>query len=367
MTKEQKAVSDRIKLADGFKNKRLEALFRREKMKATAMKTRLFFAVYAIMYSYFAAFSQFSEVRAAGAAMAVLSVVFVIRVLRRISHLNYLTGGGVLLLFVFCALSALSSGKMPLILYAGIILPFLLLEMPLKALIYLTVLPFTALIFITNTGSALLAVFLELSGICIYTIYGYMRRSYFLHMRREKAGQRSSQTIKSAGNGKGKDTLTGLITLGVFLELAEKIMETPSKNDSFMIVLDIDGFEKINRAFGQESGDMILKETAQRLKSLISPADLLARTGGGEFALLLADETEKHAKGLTERIRVNMENSRWKTQKSEAVVTISAGIALVCPEGMESAADVFHKAREAMFTAKSHGRNRIAMYGDADC
>lgn len=362
MTKEQKAVADRIRLAGGFKNRRLEALFRREKAKTSAMKVRLLFALYAVVYSFFAVSAQAQEMRLAGAVSAVLSAACVLRLPVKPSRMNILAGTAVFIFFVFFLVNALYTGEMHPAVYAGLIIPFLLIEIPLKTLVYITLLPFFAVKLITGTGIAAAALLIP-AGALFYVISSYMRRSYFLHMRRGQAGAGAAHSVTTAGNGSGKDTLTGLIGLGAFLEKADaQLQGKPAENDSFIIVCDIDGFEKINNAYGQETGDMILRTAAHRLRSLVGPADLIARTGGGEFSVFLADETEETAKNLAERLRVNMENSIWKTRKSDAAVTLSAGVALVCPEGVQGAADVFHKAREAMFTAKANGRNRTAFY-----
>ncbi|QAR32522.1 GGDEF domain-containing protein [Geovibrio thiophilus] len=368
MTKEQKAVSDRIRLSGGFKNRRLEALFRREKAGVTIMKMRLFFTLYAVMYSVYAASAQPPEVRIAGALLAVLSAVCVLRLPKKPARANILSGTSVLVFFVFNLLYSFLVGETHPLIYAGLLVPFIFPEIPLKTLIYLTLLPFFTLKWLTGAGSGLAAVLIIFAGTVFYVITSYMRRSYFLHMRRESAGERTGHFAQAAGNGSGKDLLTGLKTLDTFLEQADSLLKgKPAENDSFIIVCDIDGFDKINRAHGQEAGDMILQGTAQRLRSMVSPADIIARTGGGEFSVLLADETEATAGKLAERIRINIENSRWKTPKSESMVTVSAGIAIVCPEGTENAADVFYKAREAMFTAKANGRNRTAFYSSGEC
>ncbi|MGE4498329.1 MAG: GGDEF domain-containing protein [Deferribacterales bacterium] len=363
MTKEQKAVSDRIRLSGGFKNFRLEALFRKEKAQTTAMKIRAFFVLYAVVYSCFAVLAPNHELRFAGGALAASQALNLLRLPRKTARLNLLTGFASVLFFGFALFYALFAGGMHPLFYLGLLVPFLLLEMPLKFIAGVTLPPFLAVLLITGTGNAAVGILLFIIGAVYYIVSSYMRRSYFLHQRRENAGAAAHPAQHPAGNGSGKDPLTGLASLGAFLEKAETLLKgSPAENDSFMLVFDIDGFEKINKTHGLETGDMLLKGTAQRLRSIVGSSGITAKTGGGEFAVFLADETEKTAKGMAEKIRVNIENSRWKTPKSEATVTVSAGLALVCPEGTESAADVFYKAREAMFTAKTNGRNRVVFH-----
>lgn len=87
------------------------------------------------------------------------------------------------------------------------------------------------------------------------------------------------------------DTLTGLANREYFLKMLNEIISLKTqKHESFTLVsIDIDGFKDINDTLGYKAGDTILRDFAARLKDVCASSDIVARTGGDEFAVLLTD------------------------------------------------------------------------------
>lgn len=125
-----------------------------------------------------------------------------------------------------------------------------------------------------------------------------------------------------------------------------------------MIMIDIDNFKQLNDTRGHAAGDHALKALVAEVKGMLRIQDLLARTGGEEFALLLPDTPASAGVLAAERIRLAVEAMEVPFESGSIKFTISAGVAQLDPvggfEGMMRLAD------EAMYDAKEHGRNLVS-------
>lgn len=119
------------------------------------------------------------------------------------------------------------------------------------------------------------------------------------------------------------------------------------------IFLDLDHFKRVNDAHGHATGDAVLVETAERLKSCLRECDLLSRFGGEEFVVLLPETGLADALRIAERMRNGVAAMRL-TQVPEGV-TISAGVAEWLPD--ESGEDLLRRSDHALYRAKQDGRN----------
>jgi diguanylate cyclase (GGDEF)-like protein len=112
-------------------------------------------------------------------------------------------------------------------------------------------------------------------------------------------------------------------------------------------MIDLDHFKRFNDANGHLAGDELLRETAAAWRVLLRSNDLLARVGGEEFGLLLADCSPSAAVEVTERLRVAVTGGQ----------TASAGLAIRHPgEPLES---VMGRADHALYDAKAYGRDHV--------
>lgn len=127
-----------------------------------------------------------------------------------------------------------------------------------------------------------------------------------------------------------------------------------------LMVLDIDFFKKINDRYGHNAGDLVLIELAALVRSSLRTSDSLTRWGGEEFVVLCPNTTLSTASLLAERLR----NKIASTSFSEVEhVTVSVGVAECLSE--ETFEQWFKRADEALYRAKSGGRNQVQIAPEA--
>jgi diguanylate cyclase (GGDEF)-like protein len=158
------------------------------------------------------------------------------------------------------------------------------------------------------------------------------------------------------------DSLTGLPKRRMFFENSQYELERIKRTGSvlWVLMLDIDYFKRINDTAGNDIDDRVLVAVAQALFQSIRKVDLAGRIGGEEFAILLTDTTQDGCKRVAESIRQNIESLKvpdWTDVHGP--VTVSIGGAKLSGEDMLESA--LRAADEALYRAKSSGRNQIAI------
>ncbi|CCV07098.1 conserved membrane hypothetical protein [Mesorhizobium metallidurans STM 2683] len=154
------------------------------------------------------------------------------------------------------------------------------------------------------------------------------------------------------------DPLTGLLNRRALFDLNSS---APIGAFTAVVVFDLDGFKAINDEFGHATGDRVLKVFAEELTGNLRPADVAARMGGEEFALVLKrtlPETVEHA---AERIRTAFAARVVETETRPLSCTVSAGFAFGSKDGM-SFDKVLSAADKALYAAKRGGRNRVSTF-----
>ena len=126
------------------------------------------------------------------------------------------------------------------------------------------------------------------------------------------------------------------------------------------IVLDIDHFKSLNDARGHAAGDRALQQLASLVKSMLRSQDFFARMGGEEFTILLPDSPESAGILTSERVRQGIEALEIPSEGDFIKFTVSAGVAQLDPVsgGWE---EMLRRADAAMYEAKEHGRNAVAV------
>ena len=131
--------------------------------------------------------------------------------------------------------------------------------------------------------------------------------------------------------------------------------------------IDLDRFKEINDSFGHQRGDEVLIAAAKILARHARGSDLLARYGGEEFVMLLPGCTAVGAIQLCERLLSAFREAHHKLEGNKnKIVTVSIGIATHGEEiDFESCSQLLRRADQAMYRAKSLGRDRYVQYEDS--
>jgi diguanylate cyclase (GGDEF)-like protein len=155
------------------------------------------------------------------------------------------------------------------------------------------------------------------------------------------------------------DALTGLPNRRGFLEVVEHELERSARADRVcsVVMIDLDHFKEINDRHGHAVGDAVLQKAAALLRDVLRAEDLVARWGGEEFIVLLA-ETSGDAAGLVaEKVRLALSSSTFEHDGVAERLTASFGVAEhrhAQPLDLTIAA-----ADRALYRAKAAGRDRV--------
>ena len=153
------------------------------------------------------------------------------------------------------------------------------------------------------------------------------------------------------------DSLTGLANRGLLMERLAAALGRASLDHKThaMIFVDIDRFKAVNDNLGHTTGNDLLREVADRLRSAVGQRDLVARFGGDEFVVFVEDVAGiEEAVASARRICAVVEKPLILPGGFEHVASVSVGIALTEPG--QSADDILRNADVAMFEAKTKGR-----------
>jgi diguanylate cyclase len=146
------------------------------------------------------------------------------------------------------------------------------------------------------------------------------------------------------------DPLTGVPNRRVWEEELPRELERARRMRTGLCVamIDLDNFKAYNDRHGHQAGDLVLKEAASAWRAEVRSTDLLARYGGEEFTLLLPACALEDAVAIVERLRA-----------ATPLVTCSVGLAAW--DFQEASADLLARADQALYLAKSEGRNRYVL------
>ena len=164
-----------------------------------------------------------------------------------------------------------------------------------------------------------------------------------------------------------RDYLTGLYNRRKFEEfLTYEVKRSVRHRHKFtVLMIDLDNFKYINDTYGHASGDLVLKEVTNIFGSNLRNADVLARIGGDEFAVILPETSYENGYAVVEKLRSSLEATPISLMFDQVSLTASFGIAEY-PEQGENIETLLTGSDLAMYKAKRAGKNTIARADQSD-
>lgn len=172
-----------------------------------------------------------------------------------------------------------------------------------------------------------------------------------------------TQLMRLLENAARIDGLTGLWNRAYFNERLESELAGAVRKTApiSLVMCDLDHFKKLNDNFGHPAGDAVLQGFSQVVRQELRAYDIACRYGGEEFALILPGATIQEAAGVCERVRSAIEHKVWR-KYPKLTVTGSFGVTACGLSGLNDAASWIEAADQALYAAKSSGRNQVRIF-----
>lgn len=159
------------------------------------------------------------------------------------------------------------------------------------------------------------------------------------------------------------DDLTGLPNCRYFKDYLQERCRQPSKNRSAsfaVFMLDIDNFKYINDALGNTSGDQLIIQTTERLKTYLGEKQLFCRYSGDQFGIVIENSGQGAYKNIAKDI-LSLFSEPFKIDLYELDVTASIGISIYLKDAPDMDS-LINNANIALLRAKNEGKNRYQFY-----
>jgi diguanylate cyclase (GGDEF)-like protein len=160
------------------------------------------------------------------------------------------------------------------------------------------------------------------------------------------------------------DDLTGVANRRHLIQrLAEECARSERSGEPFtLLVIDLDGFKSINDTHGHAAGDACLQHFTLMAQTRLRPGDLLARTGGDEFCIVLPISTLREGIMIARRVLDVCRQDAEGCTGSDIPIAVSIGVAQWTSEIGRFPESLIAAADEALYAAKKEGKNRYAAY-----
>lgn len=164
--------------------------------------------------------------------------------------------------------------------------------------------------------------------------------------------------IRQAHAAATLDPVTNLLNRRGFVTQSEQAIARAARSGDMISIayIDLDGFKRINDAYGHRAGDTCLAEVARTIQNSARSGDIVGRLGGDEFAMLMPHLSADHAGGAMERVRAGLvglgRRQRWPISGSFGVISL-------VPDDGTDVETLIAQADEAMFRAKRAGKNCV--------
>jgi diguanylate cyclase (GGDEF)-like protein len=191
-------------------------------------------------------------------------------------------------------------------------------------------------------------------------------------MLRSLHALREINTLRSSGEGASaqttaveeetrRDALTGVYNRAYLEQYLAREFENSTRDKWPLSIafIDLDKFKQLNDSFGSQAGDRVLQAAARILRGNTRETDLVARYGGEEFVVVLPATDADTAQNICERIVMAFRNTGHVVGSEHAKATVSIGCATHGTQiHFSNVADFIKAADQALYTAKTRGRNR---------
>lgn len=203
---------------------------------------------------------------------------------------------------------------------------------------------------------------LLLGTLLTLSMFGFSLRRYFDQKREIRGRIEAERHVRSLAF---EDQLTGLPNRRQFDEtLHAALGETPAAGGSHaLLLLDLNGFKRINDVYGHGTGDQALIAVAGRLKGVMRSGDLVARFGGDEFAIVLRHITDPET-ATTIALRV-IEALKTPIRIGKVSHDIGTGIGIALfPQNADDTEELLRKADVALYRAKVERRSAMRFFDE---
>lgn len=156
-----------------------------------------------------------------------------------------------------------------------------------------------------------------------------------------------------------KDPLTGLLNRRGLDKYVNEHLDDKKNFGRSLMILDLDHFKKVNDLFGHNAGDQVLIRSAELLQTLTKELGTIARIGGEEFVIILNKMDAEDSRLVAEHLRLSIGMLTHPDLGDRSNVTASIGMAAMFAE--ESFAMGLRRADQALYQAKTEGRNRVVV------
>ncbi|WKY48138.1 GGDEF domain-containing protein [Eubacteriaceae bacterium ES3] len=191
--------------------------------------------------------------------------------------------------------------------------------------------------------------------IAVVVISTYLYRYYFENSLQNLELTQANEKLNYMS---AHDGLTGLLNRK---EFENRLLQMQANKRIALILLDIDHFKLVNDTYGHLAGDQVLIQVAKTLKESVPDLFIVSRWGGEEFQIAGPVENLTEATEIAETIRIHIENLSLASEQGQIRFTSSFGVTLISSQFGNHLDTCFKRADDALYLAKSNGRNRVEM------
>ena len=160
------------------------------------------------------------------------------------------------------------------------------------------------------------------------------------------------------------DRLTGLLTLDAFRRQLESDIRSAGREGRFALAMtDMDGLKKVNDTHGHSAGTYVIQTMGNLMREVVGPENRAGLYGGDEAIVQYRGMDLDSARAVAEQLRARIESHPWVFGGNKLQVTISQGLAEWPKHGL-SADALINAADQALYKAKSDGRNCVRVQGE---